>query len=499
MARSPLFRQLKRNISRREFLNAIGVSALAYPLLPVLSRMSAAQDPVLILGGGLAGLTAAYTLQKAGTPYLLFEAKEQWGGRVFTLNNFNSDHQYIELGAELIDTNHLHLQALTRELGLELEQLSSRETNSPSEIFYCDGQIYSKRQFQKSVYPFMQLLRRDYHRLFPDRPTYVTYKTAHRYPQAGQLDNTSLADYLDSYRPHVDHWLLKIVRAGYESEFGLPAEEQSALNLLFFMGAQDEKGSELFGDSNQSHHIKGGNGRLVTALSEKLATKNVYLNHQLVELRENSSSLQCTFQTPSGLREFKTSRMICTLPFSTLRNVSGVDKLPLSPQKQKSIFQLGYGTNSKLMLDFNQRFWSPPAKPQLYGEMIGTFQSQSFWETSRKQRGHHGILTNFFSCSPQAQQVEIALQDLTQIFPQARAQFANKHMLVDWTNQPYARGSYACLKTGQHTTLCGSAGEPELGGKLLFAGEHTSIEYQGFMEGAIETALTAVRQCTYSA
>lgn len=501
MARSPLFRQLKQNISRRDFLKSVGVSALTYPLWPHIGHTgSRSTEPVIILGAGLAGLTAAYTLQKARVPFLIFEAQDTVGGRVSTLQNFNEDKQFVELGAELIDTDHRHLMALTKELNVELEQLVDRETEAPSEIFYCDGKIYSKNQFQAAVEPFMRKLRTDYRRVFPNHPLGVTYKTAGFYPEAKKYDQMSLAQYLFTFTEKAESWILKIVQAAYESEFGLPAEEQSALNLFFLMGTQAEGDQELFAESNQSHRIKGGNSRLIEALKTKIEPGFIRTSHRLLDIREQGSALQCTFQFNGQSIECKSRQVICTLPFSTLREVSGVEKLPLSSTKKKCIADLGYGTNSKIMLGFRERFWLPPFATtyQLHGELIGTFASKSFWETSRKQPGSRGILTNYTFGKLEQNPTTAALNDLGQIFPRCESSFENRQVVANWAEKPFARGAYACLKVGQHTTLCGSAGEAELNGRLLFAGEHASIEYQGFMEGAIETALAATRQITYS-
>ena len=63
-------------------------------------------SPVAILGAGIAGLTAAYRLQKAGVPCEIFEASDRTGGRMFTRYDFNKDGMFCELGGELVDTDH---------------------------------------------------------------------------------------------------------------------------------------------------------------------------------------------------------------------------------------------------------------------------------------------------------------------------------------------------------------------------------------------------------
>lgn len=62
-----------------------------------------------------------------------------------------------------------------------------------------------------------------------------------------------------------------------------------------------------------------------------------------------------------------------------------------------------------------------------------------------------------------------------------------------WINNPYSKGSYSCPKPKQYTTIYGVNAEPELGGRLLFAGEHCSENFCGFMNGAIESSQKLLR------
>jgi monoamine oxidase len=56
-----------------------------------------------------------------------------------------------------------------------------------------------------------------------------------------------------------------------------------------------------------------------------------------------------------------------------------------------------------------------------------------------------------------------------------------------WSTYPYTLGSYASAKVGQYTTMFEQAAEPALNGRLQFAGEHTSSEFYGYMNGGVES------------
>jgi monoamine oxidase len=65
---------------------------------------------------------------------------------------------------------------------------------------------------------------------------------------------------------------------------------------------------------------------------------------------------------------------------------------------------------------------------------------------------------------------------------------------MNWPKHPFVRASYTCPLVGQFTTLLGAAATPELGGRLIFAGEHTSPDFSGFMNGAVESGNRAARE-----
>ena len=72
-------------------------------------------------------------------------------------------------------------------------------------------------------------------------------------------------------------------------------------------------------------------------------------------------------------------------------------------------------------------------------------------------------------------------------------QYDGRYLMMAWPKMPFVKGSYSAPLRGQYTTLFGAAGEPELGGRLIFAGEHCSIFNQGFMNGAVETGNLAAQ------
>ncbi|MGH9429858.1 MAG: flavin monoamine oxidase family protein, partial [Terriglobia bacterium] len=111
----------------------------------------------------------------------------------------------------------------------------------------------------------------------------------------------------------------------------------------------------------------------------------------------------------------------------------------------------------------------------------------------RGQKGMHGVLTNFAGGrrglamgegTPEERAVKFVAH-LEAIFPGAVAAHTKQAVRFFWPSSPLSQGSYACYKPGQYTTIAGAEREAVSG--LHFAGEHTSLEFQGFMNGASES------------
>ena len=154
------------------------------------------------------------------------------------------------------------------------------------------------------------------------------------------------------------------------------------------------------------------------------------------------------------------------------------------------------GTNSKLHVQFNDRFWYPKNNGNTYADT----GYQNTWEVTRAQSGAKGILVDytggkigasFGSGTPQ----ERALQFFRELRPQFPGIDIGSHWdgtsaTVDyWEGYPWTKGSYSYWKVGQYTKFSGM--EKERQGNCHFAGEHTSQDFQGYLNGAVETGARA--------
>jgi monoamine oxidase len=90
--------------------------------------------------------------------------------------------------------------------------------------------------------------------------------------------------------------------------------------------------------------------------------------------------------------------------------------------------------------------------------------------------------------------LETNLNILNEIYPGLKAQYDGNRAVEHWLSNPWARGSYICPRPGQYTSMHGLAAEPALGGRLIFAGEHASVQGCGFINGAVESGNSAAKK-----
>lgn len=445
-----------------------------------------------ILGAGLAGLTAAYRLLQAGAPCEIFEGSDRTGGRVLTKTDFNKDGMFCELGGELVDSNHADLIALARELRVEIQELKGEDKGV--DLYFFGGRHYSDEQLIPLFQPIAKKLAADQDGLYDAEENFT--------PKARKFDQLSLAQYLTESGKGVEKWVVDLLRVAYTIEYGRDADEQSSLNLIALLKADTSGGFQVFGESDESKRVKSGSSALPNALAKAIEGKvRIHQQHRLVKIAQSGSNMILSFEAGGGTKSVKFARVICTLPFTMLREVDGVRALALGRKKQEAIAQLGYGNNAKVMYGFTERWWRNPAvklPAPSNGSIFTDLPLQCTWESSRGQAGRSGILTNFLGGAGAkpftTERFDKFRDELGRVFPGIAEKFDGKRALMNWPEYKFTRGSYTCPLVGQYTTLLKVTGEPELDGRLVFAGEHTSGEFSGFMNGAVQSGNRAAKE-----
>jgi len=526
MAKSPLFTLFQRlmrdalremhveggaarkPLSRRQFLSVSLASVALVPLAaharieePMLGAFNpplAKKTRIAVVGGGVAGLTAVLKLAEAGHKVDLYEASNRLGGRMWTQYDVGSEGLFCELGGELVDTNHTALRDLCTELDVGLQKLEADDTNA-TDLYYFAGEWRTPHDLIDTVKqngafaPLAKAVAKD--------AALLTNADGEWTLHARTLDALSLRDYLDNLIPDVEEWVLKLVEVAYVGEYGRELTDQSSLNLVAMLGTDLSQEMALFGESDEAWRIEGGSSHLIEALEERLkGHASIRLSHRLIAMGEEDGELSLTFEQGRQSHNYNYPRVVLALPFTLLREVSGIFDLGLADEQANAIRSLGYGQNAKIMFETATRFWreggfAAPTNRNFFTDL----SMQCLWETSRNQRGKAGILTNFLGGHAGT---GLAAERIAESYDELRGLFGVHHDEVKtdalasffWARHAWTRGSYTCPMPGQYTTLLGACSMPALDGRLFFAGEHTSVESNGYMNGAIESALRVVRE-----
>jgi monoamine oxidase len=326
------------------------------------------------------------------------------------------------------------------------------------------------------------------------------------------LDNLSIADWITSRVPGGrDAPLGKLLEAAYIQELGDDIEEVSALELVYILGSLEEPDEfAVFGESDERFHIRGGNQRLPLAVADALSADAIQRGWRLSAIAQGTAgTMDLTFATVQGDALVNADQVILALPFAVLRAIdyrrAGFDAL-----KDQAIQELGRGRSAKLMVQYTNRYWNQRGPWGISTGSSYTDQSyESSWEVTRGQAGESGILSGFSGGSRTLQftadmphttaQNEATARaarefgdDIEAVFP-GLAAFANGKAALSLPQlDPNLGLSYSYYRVGQMHAFGGYEAIPQ--GSVYFAGEHTSEDFAGYMEGGAESGVRAARE-----
>ena len=489
----PRVRDPRTPTPRREFLRR--TSALAFagavPVWMPLAR-GAESSKVVIVGAGLAGLTAAYELKKAGIRASIVEGSPRVGGRCWTERSAFADGQVAERGGELIDTTHEDIRALAQEFALPLDDLLEAEPAGSQALAFFDGSAYTTADVNRDFAQLLPRLSADAKSLGDELPTYRKHTTAQR-----ELDRMSATQWIASrVAGGPQSRFGRLLINAYGEELGADPDEISAITIVSLLAGSPADRFSPYEESDQRFHIRGGNDQLVTRLAAAVDGQ-IATGSRLVGLaRGPDGRYRLTLLRDMAEREEIADRVILALPFTLLREVD-TSGAGFSARKTRAIRELGMGRNCKLQLQFDTRAWQP-LKSTAETRVDDVFQTS--WEVTRAQPGRSGIVNCFSggSTATRAGEGEIeerareALAMLDAALPGTAAHYNGRAIRNAWERYPWTRGSYALFKPGQYSTLNGALDTRE--GRVHFAGEHTSADWQGYMNGGVESGQRAARE-----
>jgi monoamine oxidase len=491
-------------VTRRSFIAGAGAGAVA---LALPRRARAARSPeIAIVGGGIAGLTCALELADRNIDSTVYEASGRAGGRMFSNPGYFADGQVSEWCGELIDTGHQTVRHLAQRFDLPLDDLLAAQTPGSEDTYRFDGAYYPKAQADADFAAVYQAVSDDL-----DDAGYPTLYNA--FTAAGQaLDGMSVHDWIESRVPggHASP-MGQLLDVAYVIEFGADTHDQSALNLVYLLGFQQSQhpSFSVFGQSDERFHIRGGNQRLPRAIADSLGSA-VKLGYSLLRVaRTPAGRYSLTFQRGSGTVNVTADYVVMAIPFAVLRDLDYADA-GFDALKDEAIQDLGRGHNSKTQPQFNQRVWNQtgPWPGVSNGATFTDAGYQASWEASRGQPGGAGLLVFYgggsvtdamHTSSPFATIADSGVRADTHATLQ-RAELVLPGLTARWNGlstqsiphkSDFFRLAYSYWRVGQYTAFSGY--ERERQGGVLFCGEHTSTDFQGFMEGGASEGKRAAK------
>ena len=293
----------------------------------------------------------------------------------------------------------------------------------------------------------------------------------------------------------------------YVKEFGLPLEPfyPSRLNAVRFDRGRREEvtidgftdamtqnyGQDLGGKPERWSTIKGGSDLLPKAFADKLAGKIQY-GAAVVKIEQDANQARVVFVSNGRQQTFSADKIICTIPFSVLRDI----EMPgLSTRKKELIRSTRYDAVSRVYLQTRNRFW----EEQGLNGFAFTRGAIEIWQPTWNQPGPRGILMTYarpgeaerITKLKEKDRIGSTLKQLKEIFSGVRENF-EMGVSKCWTEDEWSRGAWAFIELTDFFT----ASAPE--GRVHFAGEHLSPLFS-WVQGALSSGLRVVREVEQSA
>ena len=425
---------------------------------------------VLVAGGGLAGLSAARGLIDRGAEVHVIEARNRLGGRVWTVRDDGFDAVPLEAGGEFIDGEHEDIRKLCADLGLELQQILREgfglalDLRGRVQLFKTQRQIWNdfKQALSKEADAF----------------------------EAVECDwNSSVASLIGR------HSLDALLRARQASD-----EVRAMAQGLrgFYLADADQisalPGVELSMQPKDPGHvtlsrIKGGNDRLIEKLAAKKGLK-VSLRLEVKRVEHHERGVTVAVADGNGkMSTIKSDYLVVATPAPILRDLEFTPALPASLRQALKALIPGPATKAHLL--FDRSWWRKPGHPQAWGSNLDTGAA---WEAAGARPG---VLTMLAGGRASKAFRDLLEEGGPQRLVRRLSWLGEPEEVRDfrsttWEMDRFARGGYAVFgpdfKPEWRAELSRSVG------RVAFAGDHTSRDWQGYMNGAVESGHRAARE-----
>jgi monoamine oxidase len=473
-------------LTRRRLLSAMAASA-ALPAIGCKQILPAAsaKTKVAIVGAGMAGLIALRDLRAAGIDAKIYEGRSRIGGRIST---FRGGPIPADDGGQFINADHADMLALAKQYGLDLIDRSAFAGHS---LAVFDGKVFGEADLARDLRDIAARIGEDAAALDQDYEAH-----------APALDAISVTQYLDRHHNSLPKpYARALLEATIRTEFGQDPGEASAMELIFNLPVVDGQHVRIIGSSDERYVLKGGSGTVVDAVAKPLMP-HIELGKTLTAIEKSEGGVRLRF---AGGATVEAERVIVTVPAPLLRTIDFGDLLP--PLWKHYAAEIGNGRNEKLNAVYKARPWdkSLGRAGDLWPLQGGFAES---WDATTVD-GDTSLMTYFMGGAQCVASDKLDDKALRAAFEGQAAPAvpglaegpAGWQRRTHWGKDLYSRGAYSCFKPGQLTKYAGlfwleedgKPTRPSIAGPIVFAGEHLSDAWPGYMNGGAQTGRMAAQ------
>lgn len=473
-------------ITRRRVLASL-VAGAGTMLLPRVPAFAQIPPRIVVIGGGLAGLSALDTLAARGVQATLYEARAAAGGRTRSVHGvFAPDYAFDE-GGQLVNSDHADMLRLVRRFGLTL--VDRRGFGAVREVqIGRNGRAVNDATLARALRGIARQITADADRLDQD------YETVAR-----EIDALSVAAYLDRHdMPAGD--ARNALEAGIRTEYGVEPGEASALELLFNLPTVDRSRLTRISTSDEKYLISGGTDQIAANLAG-IHRDAIRYNRRLVAVNTGGPEVRLEF---ADGEEIGADNVIIALPAPLIREVRFQGPVP--PLWRALIDEVQLGRNEKLIVGYERQ----TLRPRLgFGGAVWAAQPfAAAWDAASLApgEGQAGAICYFLGGDQVAAAASTSAAELARQFSDAArpvlprlSQPSGMVRRTRWCDDPLTKGAYINYRPGQLTRFGELMTIEEEGGNVRasgfgpihFAGEWLSDAWPGYMNGAVQTGRLA--------
>ncbi|GFN78483.1 amine oxidase [Plakobranchus ocellatus] len=448
---------------------------------------------VIVIGGGISGLTAAYTIKKkrADAKVIVIEGKDRVGGRTLTvpLVGANGADRW-DLGGQWVGACQTHVIQLLKELGLE----TYPQYTSGQKLQQLGGTKVTSYSSDIPSLSFWALIDLYWHMAMTDRyQSQINVADPFSHPRAKEWDAMSIGAFLN--KTLYTQGAHDAVEAACRVVFGC---EPSQVSLLFYliyirMAGGLEKLLETKQGAAQELRIKGGAQMISLKLMESLGKNAVKLADPVASVHQTDKAVEVTTET--GWKGSASFVVVATPP----KAMEHVDfSPPLSSFRRDLMKCMPMGSLTKVILTYETAFWRDAG---LSGEIVSNGGDSVLSNCPRgplclsydacTENGSPalvaflgGNLAVTYGAITAKERQNAVLEHLSTFFGPQVCTFLD-YAEKDWNLEHLSHGSpVSYLSPGGMGLYAITVRRPE--GRLHFAGTETATIWSGYMSGAIQ-------------